>query len=104
MPYWGEKYKNKFTLVQGWGDGRSRVFLTPCESEPFEKKTVAGAAWKKKSEAVSAKNLAGSSAVREDKKHKEIVLKFLFLGKIKVFMIKKNNYFTWFIFFAVLPY
>ena len=52
------------------------------EPEPLEKKPGAGAgagararaAWKKKSGARAAKNLAGSSALREDKKHKEIVL------------------------------
>ena len=44
------------------------------EPEPLEKKPVAGAAWKKKSGAGAAKKWAGSSALREDKKHKEIVL------------------------------
>ena len=50
------------------------------EPEPLEKKPGAGAgaraAWKKKSGAGAAKNLAGSSALREDKKHKEIVTLF----------------------------
>jgi hypothetical protein len=44
------------------------------EREPLEKKTGAGAAWKKKSGARAAKKLAGSSALQEDKKHKEIEL------------------------------
>ena len=46
------------------------------EPEPLDKKPGAGAAWKKKSGAgaVAAKKLAGSSDLREDKKHKEIVL------------------------------
>ena len=44
------------------------------ELEPLEKKTGAGATWKKKSGAGAAKKLAGSFALREDKKHKEIVL------------------------------
>ena len=40
------------------------------EPEPLEKKPGAGAG------AGAAKKLAGSSALREDKKHKEIVLFF----------------------------
>ena len=45
------------------------------EPEPLEKKTGAGAAWKKsEAGAGAAKKLAGSSALREDKKLKEIVL------------------------------
>ena len=46
---------NLDTCTQGWGAG-------------------ARASWKKKSGAGAAKKLAGSSALREDKKHKEIVL------------------------------
>ena len=51
---------------QGWGAGagRSRVFLPPWSRS---RKPGAGA----------AKKLAGSSALREDKEHKEIVLKLL---------------------------
>ena len=51
---------------QGWGAGagRSRVFLAPWSRSRLEEKSGAGA----------AKKLAGSSALREDKKHKEIVL------------------------------
>ena len=57
----------------------SRVFLAPWsrsrlkknqEPEPLGKKSGAGAG--------AAKKLAGSSALREDKKHKEIVLLLLF--------------------------
>ena len=54
-----------------------------------------GAAWRKKyqepeplgkkSEAGAAKKLAGSSALREDKKHKEIVLSYSSIGKIVSF-------------------
>ena len=55
------------------GEPESGVFGS-LEPEPLEKKTGAGAAWKKKSGAGAAKKLAGSSALREDKKHKEIVL------------------------------
>ena len=54
------------------------MFLAPWEPEPLEKKSGAGAGatWKKSREqgAGAAKKLAGSSALREDKKHKEIVL------------------------------
>ena len=61
-------------LFQGWGAGAGCFWLLG-----------AGAAWKKtrsrsrsrlekKSGAGTAKKLAGSSALREDKKHKEIVL------------------------------
>ena len=39
----------------------------------WRKKSGAGADWKKKSGAGAAKKLAGCSALREDKKHKEIV-------------------------------
>ena len=51
--------------IQGWGAGagRSRVFLAPWSRSRL-KRPGAGA----------AKKLAGSSALREDKKHKEIVL------------------------------
>ena len=50
------------------------------EAGAARKKTVAGAvaAWKKKSGAGAANKLAGSPALREDKKHKEIVLTLLF--------------------------
>ena len=44
------------------------------EPEPLEKKQEAGAAWKKSQEPEPVKKLAGSSALREDKMHKEIVL------------------------------
>ena len=46
------------------------------EPEPLEKKPGAGAvaAWEKKSGAGAAKKSAGFSALREYKKHKEIVL------------------------------
>ena len=50
------------------------------EPEPFAKKPGAGAAWKKKSGAGAAKKLAGSSALREDKENKEIVLQLLFFS------------------------
>ena len=48
------------------------MFLVPWSRSRLKKKTgaQAGAAWKKG----AAKKLAGSSALREDKKHKEIVL------------------------------
>ena len=66
---------------QGWGAGagRSRLFWL-LEAGAARKKTVAGAvaAWKKKSGAGAANKLAGSPALREDKKHKEIVLTLLF--------------------------
>ena len=44
------------------------------EPEPLEKKTRSRSRLEKKSGAGAAKKLAGSSALREDKKHKEIVL------------------------------
>ena len=46
------------------------------EPEPIEKKTRSRSRLEKKSGAGAgaAKNLAGSSALREDKNHKEIVL------------------------------
>ena len=54
--------------TQGWGAGagRSRVFLAPWSRKRSR--------LKKKSGARAAKKLAGSSALQEDKKHKEIVL------------------------------
>ena len=48
----------------------SRVFLAPLSRSRLEKKSGAGAE--------AAKKLAGSLALREDKKHKEIVLLLLF--------------------------
>ena len=50
---------------QGWGAGAGCFWLLGAG---------AGAAWKKKQGAGAGKKLAGSSALREDKKHKEIVL------------------------------
>ena len=49
------------------------------EPEPLEKKTRSRSRLEKKSGAGAAKKLAGSLALREDKKHKEIVLYLLFL-------------------------
>jgi len=43
------------------------------EPEPLEKKTRSRSCLEKKSGAGAAKKLAGSSALGEDKKHKEIV-------------------------------
>ena len=48
------------------------------EPEPLEKKPGAGAAWKKSQEPEALNKLADSSALLEDKKHKEIVLLLLF--------------------------
>ena len=56
------------------------------EPEPLEeRKTGAGAAWKKSHEPEPLKKLAGSSALLEDKKHKEIVFCYSSLGKIVSF-------------------
>ena len=65
---------------QGWGPGagRSRVFLAPWCRSRLRKKTRSRSRLEKKSGTGAAKNLASSSALREDKKHKEIVLKLLF--------------------------
>ena len=58
---------------RGAGAGRSWVFLAPwSRTRSSSKKTGAGA------EAEAANKLAGSSALREDKKHKEIVHLLLF--------------------------
>ena len=56
---------------QSWGAG---VFGS-LEPEPLEKKTRSRSRLEKKSgaRAEAAKKLAGSSALQEDKKHKEIV-------------------------------
>ena len=48
------------------------------EPEPLEKKIRSRSRLEKKSGAGAAKKLAGSSALREDKKNKEIVLQLLF--------------------------
>ena len=81
---WGNRIKEaQITWLNLPGLGsRSRVLLAPwsrSRSRSRLKKKPgagAGAAWKKKSGAVAgaAKKLASSSAQREDKKHKEIVL------------------------------
>ena len=55
--------KNRKILQTGL---RSRVFFGSLEPEPLEKIQRAGAG--------AAKKLAGSSTLREDKKHKELVL------------------------------
>ena len=68
---------------QGWGAGASREKKNQ-ESEPLGKKAGAGVANK----------LAGSSALLEDKKKKEIVLMYFCyssLGKIVSFMVKKKT-------------
>ena len=57
-----------YTFYQGWGAGAGYIWLLG-----------AGAAWKKtrsrsRLEKKVSKKLAGSSALREDKKHKEVVL------------------------------
>ena len=49
------------------------------ELEPLEKLPGAGAAWKKSQEPEPLKKIAGSSALLEDKKHKDIVLLLLLL-------------------------
>ena len=55
---------------------RSRVFLAPWSRSRWKKKNRSRSRLEKKSGtgAGAAKKLAGSSALREDKKHKEIVL------------------------------
>ena len=57
------------------------------EPEPLEKKNRSRSRLEKKSGAGDAKILAGSSALREDKRHKEIVLdsSYSSLGKIVSF-------------------
>ena len=60
-------YYIKAVIVRA-GEPEPGVFGS-LEPEPLEKNSGAGA----------AKKLAGSSALREDKKHKEIVLWLLFL-------------------------
>ena len=70
------------------------------EPEPLEKKQEPEPLGKK-SGARAAKKLAGSSALREDKKHEEILyFRYSSLGKIVSFYGKKNTHFTLF-FFAV---
>ena len=60
--------------------GARCFWLLGAEVRPSWKKTGFGAAWKKKSGAGAgaAKKLSGSSALLEDKKHKENVLLLLF--------------------------
>jgi len=55
--------------MQGWGAGAG--CLAPWSRSRLKKKR---SRFEKKSRVGAAKNLAGSSALREDKKHKEIVL------------------------------
>ena len=62
---WGKEYFAKEPGVFGP--------LEP-EPEPLEKNTRSRSRLEKKSGAGAAKKLAGSSALRGDKKHKEIVL------------------------------
>ena len=66
------------SLISGLGS-RSRSRSEPgvfgsLEPEPLEKKTRSRSRLEKKPGARAAKKLACSSALREDKKHKEIVL------------------------------
>ena len=72
-----------YLALQGWGAGaRAGCFGSlELEPEPLEKKpgAEARAAWKKSGAgAGGAKKLADSSALLEDKKHKEIVCLLLF--------------------------
>ena len=62
-----------FTYQQGLGAraGRSRLFLSPWSRSRLKKKPGAGAA-RKKVRSRSRLKLAGSTAQREDKKHKEL--------------------------------
>ena len=64
--------------MQGWGAGAGCFRLLGAGAGALEKKPGAGAANK----------LAGSLALFEDKKHKEIVLKLLFISRSRS---KKNR-------------
>ena len=89
LPEWLVKkifhsYKQGRGAGVGDGSGRNRAFLAPwSRSQSRLKKTRSQSRLEKKSGAgaVAFKKLSGSSALLEDKKHKEIVL-FLLLGKI----------------------
>ena len=59
------------------GEPEPGVSLEP-EPEPHEKETRSRSRLEKKSGAGAGKKLAGSLALREDKKHKEVVLVTLF--------------------------
>ena len=97
-----------------WSRNRLKKIPGGRDRGALEKKSGAGAgaakklgagaraAWEKKSGAGAgaAKKLAGSLALLEDKKHKEIVLLLLFFF---MFVWIKTNYFNCFRFFAVLP-
>ena len=83
----GEDFVQLFKLaglgsrIRSWS--RSRSQLAPgvfgsLEPELIEKKTRCRSRLEKKSGAGAAKNIVGSSALLEDKKHKEIVLLLLF--------------------------
>ena len=61
-----------YICKQGWGAGAGCFWLLGA-GVAEKKKPGAGAAWKK-SGAGAAEELAGSSALRLDKNHKEIVL------------------------------
>ena len=56
-----------------WLPGAGAAWNKEQEPEPLEKKNRSRSRLEKKSGAGDAKILAGSSALREDKKHKEIV-------------------------------
>ena len=68
-------------------------------SEIDKKKPGAGAAWKKKSGAGAAKKLAGSSALLEDKMHKETVLLLHFFRHNSKFLWLNKQLFYFFIYF-----
>ena len=89
----GEDFVQLFKLaglgsrIRSWSRSqsrsRSRSQLGPgvfgsLEPELIEKKTRSRSRLEKKSGAGAAKNIVGSSALLEDKKHKEIVLLLLF--------------------------
>ena len=63
----------KLSVLARVGEPEPGVFGS-LEPEPLEKKTRSRSRLEKKSGAGAAKKLAGSSALRKDKKHKEIVL------------------------------
>ena len=68
-------------IIAGLGS-RSRVFLTPWSRSRLREKNQEPEPLGKKSGAGASKNLAGSSALLEDKKHKDIIRLLLSLGKI----------------------
>ena len=74
------------------------------EPELLEKKSGAGAAWKKSQEPEPLKNYPAPQPCEKIKSIRKLYFSYSYLGNILSFMVKKQLFYLFYIFFAVLPY